>query len=330
MKKRAVSKMFSVAFGTFAALGLLCMAALVVVLVLFGLSGENYVLYAILAGSFAGGALLFAPLAYLCLKKGEAHLLKERDELERADGEESFFVGENVLARFGKEELEICGKQLRIGVPYRDVKFYAVCVRHAPKEKGEWSVLIQFPPQYFPEFGPDDPSVLIQTDGKQRLYDCIAAHGLTLLGESPNGQNVKKKYERIKKFAIPIPVRRRRALIFSVLGALLFGGGIGFAFYLTAVGVPVAVIGAYLLARGGVAFLQAKQILAVYREGLFLRGETAHELCFLKWDEIVSMRYPKESAGPLHIECAYGEYDFPCPQAAYAFLKARFADKFGE
>lgn len=315
-----------------AVLGLLCLAGLIVSLLLLGLKDTGLSLYAILCGSFAGGAALTGGLGACFMRAGERFAAKERDALERADSEESFFVGEGTLARFGKESFIIRSEKGRqVAVPYAETAFYSVCTRTSPKEKGEWSVLLEFPARLLdPKSGENAPPVLIQTDGKERLYACLQAHALTLRGELPPQQKVHKKFTRLKKFGIAVPKKRKRALVFALLGAAALCGGVGLAFYQLTIGGIVAFLGGYVLLRGGLALRRARRTLAVYEEGLFLGEPNARESCFLKWEELSRLRITEGEEGTvLRAECPYGAYEFPCPAEACAFLRERFAEKFG-
>lgn len=315
-----------------AVLGLLCLGGLVVSLLLLGLKETRLSLYAILCGSFAGGAVLFGLCGLLLLRRGEFYAKAETDALERADSEESFFVGEDTLARFGEAALVISGaKGSKISIPYEEISFFSVCARTKPADGGERSVLMQFPAHYLDgKGGKDEPPVLIRTDAKERLFACLKAHGLTVTGELPQEGKVMKSYTRMQKFVLPLPEKRKHALIMTLVGAAAFCAGIGVAFWQATVGCLIAFIGGYMCMRGVIALLKAKRVLAVYEEGIFLKEPNRAESCFLKWEEIDRAHPAKEREDVLRIECPYGAYEFPCPAGAYEFLREHFPDKCKE
>lgn len=333
MRERRMKK-FCTGFGMgLAVFGLLCLCGLVVSLLLLGLKEDGLVLYASLCGGFAGGAAVFGLLGFFVLRRGVVYAERELDVLERADSEESFFVGEDTLARFKKESLVIKGAQdARAEIPYTEMRFFSVCARTKPCERGEWSVLMEFPARYLDKKSKQDaPPVLIQTNAKERLYTCLKSHALTLEGELPQEGKDTKRYVRMQKFVSPLPEKRKRALIILLVGAAAFCGGIGIAFLQTVIGTVVAFAGGYALLRGAISLPKARRTLAVYEEGIFLKEPDARESCFLKWGEIVRLRPAEgQNGAAIRVECPYGEYEFPRPAGAYEFLREHFPDKCEE
>ena len=89
------------AFGwTCIVIALLCMVGLLVVLVMIGLGNERMLLLGSLCAGTAGGAALFGLAGLLSVRRNEMWYGRETDALERADGEDSFFIGEETLATF--------------------------------------------------------------------------------------------------------------------------------------------------------------------------------------------------------------------------------------
>ncbi len=330
---RICAKVWEVFGWSAVVLALLGMAGLVVSLIMLGLGNEHVFQLAIACGSFAGAALLFGSGGYLCLRAGEKYRTLELDATERADSEESFFVGEGTLATFAEGGLEIHGEGgKRVSVPYGAIRLFSVCTRPKPKEKGAWSVLIEVPAVYLlKKAKPEEPPVLIQAEGKKRLYDTLHRRGLSLLGEPPAERPEKKKFTLLKKFNLPDKAKRKRALLFLLLGAVLAGGGVGLCFYKTVIGAPVIVVGGYILLRAVFSYWRAKRVLGVYREGLYLSELTSRESFFLKWEEMENL-VPAEAEGKqtLRANCPYGAYDFPRPEGAYEYLEERFPDKCGK
>lgn len=333
MRERRMKK-FCTGFGMgLAVLGLLCLCGLVVSLILFGLKEDGLVLYASLCGGFAGGAAVFGLLGLFVLRRGEVYAERELDVLERADSEESFFVGEDTLARFKKDTLLIKGTRgARAEIPYPEMRFFSVCARTKPRERGEWSVLMEFPARYLDKKCKQDaPPVLVQTSAKERLFSCLKSHELPLEGELPQEGNDEKSYIRIQKFVSPLPEKRKRALIMLLVGAAAFCGGIGLAFLQTVIGTVVAFLGGYVLFRGALSLLKARRTLAVYEEGIFLKEPNSRDSCFLKWGEIVRLRPAEgQNGAAIRVECPYGEYEFPRPAGAYEFLREHFPGKCEE
>ena len=321
------------AFGwIFIVLALLCMAGLVVSLIMFGLGNEQMFLLGILSGAFTGGAALFGAAGFFAVKRGELWLARERDALERSDGEESFFIGEDTLATFGESGLNIHNKERRVEVPYGEVRFVSVCTRRKPREKGEWSVLMEIPAIYLlKKAKKNEPPVLIQADAKERLCQTLQRHGLLLLGERRKEEEKTKKFTRMRKFDLPDREKRKRALWMLLLGALLTGGGVGLLFYMTAIGAPVIVVGGYIVLRAIASYQRGKRVFAVYREGLYLAELSSRDSFFLKWEEIGSLSAAEaEKQEIIRAECLYGAYDFPRPDGAYEYIKENFPDKCAE
>ncbi len=323
-------------FGwAFIVLALLCMAGLVVSLIMLGLGNEHMSLLGILAGGFAGGAILFGILGYFLVRRGEFWQRQELDALERADSEESFFIGEETLVTFAQEGLVIHNRERSISVPYGEVRFISVCTRRKPRERGEWSVLIEVPASYVVKKAKKgEPPVLIQADGKERLYRALEKHALPLLGEQRGQEQTQKqtqKFTRMQKYDLPDRAKRKRALWFLLLGVLLTGGGVGLMFYMSAIGAPVIVVGGYIVLRALVSYYRGKRVFSVYREGLYLAELSTQDSFFLKWEEMESI-VPTEAEKQeiLRANCLYGAYDFPRPHGAYEYIREHFPDKCGQ
>lgn len=323
-------------FGwAFIVTALVAMAGLVVSLIMLGLGNEHMFLLGILAGSFAGGALLCGLFGYLLVREGEIIHRRELDALERADGEESFFIGEDTMVTFEEEGISIHNSERAISVPYKELRFISVCTRRKPQEKGEWSVLIETPASYVVKKAKKgEPPVLIQAEGKERLYRALERHSIVLLGEkreAQNAQNGAQKFTRMQKYDLPDRAKRKRALWFLLLGVLLTGGGVGLMFYMSAIGAPVIVVGGYIVLRAIASYQRGKRVFAVYREGLYLAELSSRDSFFLKWGEIEKI-VPAEAEKQeiLRANCLYGAYDLPRPEGAYEYLKAHFPEKCGK
>ncbi|MDE6677288.1 MAG: hypothetical protein K2K12_06235, partial [Clostridia bacterium] len=196
-RRRKAGSISSLAFGV---LAVLCLLGAIVCIVLTEIgerSKETETLLYILSGSFAGGAALFAAATVLISKIAHSVYQTELDFRERCDSENSFFVGEGTLATFEKDGLRIhaeSGKGEAIKVPYSEIRFFSVCTRHLPREKGEWSVVIEVPAKYLAKAGEsvEDGPALIQADAKERLYRCIENFGLTMIGGRENTEKRKR------------------------------------------------------------------------------------------------------------------------------------------
>lgn len=313
-----------------ALLGIGGLIGLVVSLVLLGLGSEQIVLHASLCGGFTGLCMLSGGLGYLFGRLGDRYALKELDALELLDGKNSFFVGEGMLATFEKDTLRIHGKTGKsILCPLGELRFFSVCTRRAPRERGEWSVVIEIPAKYFKKGKAegDERAMLIQTSAKERLYDCLEAHGLLLLGEKRQ-ENGGKPFQKLRSFFLPDPKKRRRALLAMLIGGILLAAGVGVAFWQVAIGAAVCVIGLYFGIRGAMGYLRAKAVFEVFREGIYYREPQRLDDAFLKWEEILSV---EETEGDrLRANCLYGAYDFPRFPGLYDYLKTQFPEKCKE
>ena len=340
-RNRIAVGVFTFAFAILAVLSLIGVVVSVLVLELRGGDGSQRTLLYILSGSFGGGAVVLALLGFAFAKLSQHCFSAERDFRERCIGEESFFVGETTLATFSEGKLCLHDEntlpaRAEVCVPYGELRFFSVCTRRAPREKGEWSVVIEIPAHYLKKNGKaakDDPPALIQTDAKERLYACLEKYGFPLLGEEPpRGKKVENKtFKTEKKFLLPVVKKRRRALLFLALGAVMLGGGVAVAFTLSAsVGAIVAAFGALIAGRAVWSFVQAKGVLAFSNEGIWWRDSSRSDSVFLKWREIEKI-YPEERDGfpLLTAVCAYGSYHFPNPDGAYDYLKETHGELCG-
>lgn len=287
-------------------------------------SEQTKTLLYILTGVFLGCAVAFALLAVLLSKTAQTALMRELDFIERCDDENSFFVGEGTLATFGNGKLtlheETGGKV--IFVPYSDIRFFSVCTRHAPNDKGGWSVVFEIPARYIAKNKADKgaPPALVQTDSKPRLLDCIAREGLELIGEVPanDGKREKKKVALVKKFVRPDKPKRKRAAVLIAVGAVLLGASLPIALWWeVTIGAIAGVLGAFLLGRSIYSFLKAKSELLLYREGLWWKEPSRNDSVFLGWNEVEGFTV-EECGGKelLAVRCAYGAYHFPAFEGA--------------
>lgn len=287
-----------------------------------------------LAGGFGGGAVLFALLAFLVGKLSGRAELRMADFAERCDGEDSFFVGEGTLATFEEGRLRIHGegKGTEIFIPYAEIRAFSVCARTLPREKGEWSVVLEIPRRYLMKEGayaPDDPPALVQTELKERLLSTLEKFGIELLGERrPADMPMGKRFKPLKKYYLPDKKRRNRSLLCGGLGLVLIVAGIPVAFYNLTAGIVLAVFGAFLLVRALIAFVQARSMFAVYQEGVYWRESVRRESVFLKWEEIEHIREGEHKGFPiLTVHCAYGDYHFPKIGDAWEHLSEQHGEK---
>lgn len=311
-----------IALAVASALGFLVGVALI------GLVRDLEVTGACIAGGCAAGLLLFGFLGYFVMKRAEKFSRLELDALEREDGEESFFVGEGVLCTFGESGAVLHGEDAkRVEVPYSEIRFLSVCERREPRDRGEWSVLLEIPSRYLSKHKRrGDPPVLVMAEGKRRLYEALARHSLVLLGEQPH-EGEDKLYEKRAEFVLPDRVKRRRTIVGMSAGGLLAAGGVGAAFWQPAFGAALSVVGLYLLFRSLIAFGNAKETVGFYLEGLYYRSPLRAECIFLRWEDISRVTF---SDGRMRAECVYGGYDFPCPAGAEEYFGEHHPEKCGE
>lgn len=308
-------------------LGAGCLIGVVVTFLLLGLGNTEVLLLGSLCGGFTGGVLLLGLLGMFGVRQSGRLGLRELDALERADSEDSFFVGEGTLITFGEGQalLHRASEKKKILLPYAELRFFAVCIRKAPRDRGEDSVVIEVPAHYLAKNGKADkdaPPALIQTEGKPRLYACLQKYGLELIGKSEKGSG--KKFTLRKKFTLPDRRKRKQALVYLGLSVLCLALGIGLAFWNAALGAVVTAMGLYFIFRAALSYFRSGRVLAVYEEGLFWKEDPV----FLKWEEIV--RVFRCGERELQVECPYGAYCFPLPEGAFEEISRRYPQKCKE
>lgn len=330
-------KVWNIFTWTVVVIAVLCMIGLVVGLVLFGLNKMDLILAGILGGSFAAGSAAFGGFGFWCFRRGATLAAAELDALEVNDSPHSFFVGEGTFATLKNDVLYIHDREnkRRILVPYSEIRFFSICTRRAARERGSWSVVMEIPAHYVEKGNKRDlPNVLIQTNGKERLYRRLKELGRELIGELPaeasgaesgDGERAKKKFKRVEKFILPDVQKRKRALIFMILGALVLVGGIFAAVYWNStIGSVIILIGGYTGVRATLLFFRAKAEFSVFEEGIFYREPRGIDNVFLKWGEFSRIT---QEAGCLRVECPYGAYELPLIEAAYDYIVEHYPDK---
>ena len=341
-------KALTVLAWTAAILALLLVIGAIVCLVMLGLGSENFYLLGFLALGGMLGAAALGGVGFALFRASVKAEDEERDFFERADGEESFTVGEGTLATFTEDALVLHGqdrqkKERRIRVPYKEMRFFSVLVRHTPKEKGEWRILFEIPAHYLskkPQKG--EPPALIETQGKERLKACIASHGLALVGETPapSAEGEKGDPQKLKKeqrFVLPDAEKRRRQLPFLVLGAGLFVAGVVVAVLVNrTIGIVLSCFGVYLLLHGAVGYARARTELILLDAGIWDKKATRAESSFLTWEEIECVSFSEGREGTdktpeekpaLILTCAYGDHGFTPVREAYDYLLAHYPEK---
>ncbi len=329
------STTYSAFFFIFLAISVAAFLGAIISVIVFEFKGDlSASLAIILLSSFLGGGMVCGGAAYLFSRLLSAADLMRLDFSERCDSEKSFYVGEGTLATFGNGELLLHGdkggaKDIRI--PYAEIRLFSVCTRRAPKEKGEWSVVFELPARYLAKSGraEKDEKLLVQTDAKERLYRVIEEEGLILLGEERTAQK-NRRYALKTKFYVPVPSKRRRALVMMILGFAVAAGGIPAAIWwnVTA-GSFLAAIGLFLGLRSLSNFLAAKSVFAVYQEGIYWKEESGERI-FLKWEEVTAVTRTHAGDTPvLKVECPYGAYHLPDIAGVYEYLQENYPEKCG-
>ncbi len=338
-RRRRVCGIFGWIFGITA---FCAMIASAVLLVIVGVSARNTgrdFIFASVAAGLIVGAIVFGLFAYWLFQCASRAEKKEKDCAERIDSEDSFFVGDGTLATFTKEELRLHAAAPQKGsktirVPYAEIRLFSVCTRRAPKEKGEWSAVLEIPVKYLAKSGKaekGEPPALIQTDGKERLYACLEKYGLTLVGERPPRGEAEKaeKFTLLKKFVIPDRKKRKTSAVIAAVGlaAVIAGGAIAFTLS-SSVGSVLAVFGIFFAAKFTYNFFRAKSSLSVYREGLYWSEENRAERVFLKWEEIIKISAEeKDGLRFVRAECPYGAFRFPDAGGVYEEIERVFPEK---
>lgn len=321
------------------ALVIIGIIGLIVTLIMLGVGdGTHETLLFILSGCCLGAIALFGTFGFLFIRLSEKLGKRELDYEELSDSEDSFFVGDGTIARFCEGELLIYGETSRgkraktVRVPYREMRFFSICSRHRPKEKGEWSVVLEIPVKYLAKDGKtskNDSPALIQTDSKERLYACLKKYGLGLSGELPVEKHDSKKFLRLQKYILPDTEKRKKSLLFLLFGGAVFIGGIVLAvLWNVTIGALVCVLGFYFAIHSAINYAKEKSTFYIYREGVFWKEKTLADSTFLKWEEIVSLSKEEKNGTPcLETECLYGSYSFPCVGSAYEYIKEHFPEK---
>ncbi len=334
LKRR--SKFFSVCFYLFLALAVAGFLGAIVSVIVFEFNRKmsDTLCYILLGGCLGGGAV-FGGASYLF-----SRFLTDTDRVrldfsERCDGENSFYVGEGTLATFERDSLLLHGddgNSKKIRVPYSEIRVFSVCTRRAPREKGEWSVVIEIPARYLAKGGKaeKDEKVLVQTDAKERLYRTVQVSGLTLLGEE-NKPKEAHKYALKAKFFVPVAEKRRRSLIMAVIGFAVAAAGIPVAIFWNATaGSFLSVIGFFMGIRSVAAYIGAKSVFSAYEEGLYWKDANGERI-FLKWEEVESVSRTEVNGAPLlKVQCIYGAYHLPDISGAYEYLEGFRPEKCGE
>lgn len=314
----------------FLAIGCLIGIIVAVMILNFGKSENHETLSYILVCSFAGGAAVFGLAAFFLSRALTAAAARELDFRERCDGEESFFVGEGTLMTFEAEGVRLHDERGSehepIRVPYSEMRFISVCTRKKAQEKGDWCVAVEIPLKYLAKKGAKKTGepVLVQADAKPRLYQTLEKHGLALLGEQPPAEKVKTncKFKPVKNFSLPNRAKRRRALVFIVISALLIVAAVPVGiFYSVSICSVLAAAGLLLGGKSVYSCIRAKAVFGVYLEGFFWQESSGSERLFLKWQDVESVTRIEHKGFPLiEFRCSYGKYTVPCAEGAYELV----------
>lgn len=329
-------KFFNVLQWIALSIAILCAIGLLVSIILLGIGKGKISLTGGLSGGFLAGILIFGAISYWLFRIFTRISDRELDALEREDDKNSFFVGEGTLATLNDGEMLLHGgeKQKRISVPYSAVRFISVCTRRSPAEKGEWSVLFELPARYLnPKADAKEKPVLIQTDGKERLYARLKELSLELLGEQPGGSKPEdgEKFILLHKFKEPDRAQRVKSIaimaiggVLAVLGVLIMAFGDRLFAHAATMGSIAFVLGVYFLLRGMYAFVKAKSLFEIFAEGIYYTDSRGADSVFLKWEEIKSVeKLVREDGSVLRVGCLYGNYDFPLFEGAYEMISER-------
>ncbi len=330
-------KALNILTWTAASLALALVIGAIVCLVMLGLGNERVYLLGFLALGFMVGAAALGGVGFALFRAAVKAEDTERDFMERADGEESFTVGEGTLATFTEDALLIHGqdrekKERRIRVPYKEIRFFSVIVRHAPKDRGEWRILFEIPAQYLskkPQKG--EPPALIETQGKDRLVQACRAHNVELIGETPSGEKPSTP-KRVQRYVMPDTEKRKKAMPLMLLGTVMLVAGIPVAIlWERTIGIVLSCFGLYLLLHGTVNFARAHTDLILFKEGIWDKKATKTESSYLRWEEISAVSFSEGREGTdkkpeekpaLILTCAYGDHGFTPVKEAYDYIAA--------
>lgn len=349
-------RFFNVLFWTMAVLAIICIVGFLFCIIMMGLGSGNLVIYGTVSACFFAGTAVFALCAYPFFGKSDKLAVAELDALEREDDLYSFFVGEGTYVTFRKDELFLHGepydemgvdeygkygmmrKRRTLSVPYYDIRFFSICTRRRPVDAGNWSIILQIPARYFNKGAVREARpILLQTDGKERLYlrmrelklspegelppEALTAGQVT--PETPETEKKKpvrkapkkkaKKFTRLKKFVLADQKRRMKAFILLVIGVLFLAGGIVAAiFWDESVGGVIALVGGYMGVRALVAYVRAKAQFYLYEEGIYYSEPSGVDNVFLKWEEFSTVKtMVRDNKNRMRVQCPYGVYEFP-------------------
>lgn len=148
-KRRKVLNVFGWFFCALAILGVI---ASIVLLIMLVSTETQQLLFSLLALGGLGIAVVGGLAAFGLFRLGGRQEALRRDCLEQADGEESFFVGEDTLATFRETSLKLHSTEQKrtnvVHVPYSEIRFFSVCIRRRAIDGGEWCVVMEIPAKY--------------------------------------------------------------------------------------------------------------------------------------------------------------------------------------
>ncbi len=334
-KAKRRSKVARIATWALIALVVLCFIGLVVAVIMAEVSREDAarvsVCY-IISFSCMGGLFVGIGGAVLFFKLGERFRAQEADARERADSEESFFIGEKMLFTFREGEgyihAEDGSEEFRaVSVPYSELKFYTVNLRRSPKKKGEKSVLVAIPAYVLSKKKADKGAkpTLLMMEHKPRLMDCMQKRGVQLISaddDSPLPKPQKVMHIRSGRSKKPMSLFFGIVLIVGGILLAIFGG------QMQMIGYLLLVFGIFSSTRGVIGLVRGGSGFTVYEDGIFWKEENRFESMYLRWSELIGYsRISHEKQYFVEFSCAYGEYYYPDTEGLYETLVSRFPEK---
>jgi len=331
-QKGAVARGFS---WFFLALLVLSLIGLIVCVIMGEIKNQD--IFWFISFGCIGGILLFIGATLLCFKAAEKYRRIETDARERADSEDSYYIGEEYLATFTAAGLNIHGekkekkKPLQIKIPYAEVRIFTVTVRRSPKAKGEEKVLLEIPSRFVKKGGSEGPKekTLIELEAKERLFATLKKFSLDVIEGSrkdPASRGEKKLSVKLKR-----GLGERSGIVNIVFGAALFAAGVLvsiFAKDVALLGYMLAVFGVVVTARGIFNTVAGNGALVVYEGGVYWKEKNRFERSYIPFDDIVTIsRLSRESMSFVAFTCAFGTYHYPDLNGLYEGLKQLVPEK---
>lgn len=303
--------------------------------------------------------LLAIACAVPAFRRMERALLALFDAAERADSEDSFLFGDDVLGTFGENgitmhtshaamdemrprnrrrgaeeegarDYEDTMDEVNVQIPYHDMTFSLFSMRRFPADKGERSLLVKIPDRYLTRKGGEGTSSVVTLTWKKRLQESMERYRVRYESYSEGRKKGKVLFSSVKRTNSP---KRKSGFLFLAIGIALVVAGIALAFTSeSSIGLPVALaaFGVILGGKGAYSLVKSgKSGLQILESGVYWKEEEKKDGVFFCWEDIESVRLTRRGKETfLLFRMPFGEYFFPDRDGLSAFLKENFAIKW--